>query len=231
MITNQSVSASVVSEYEKCGAEFFIMKTDSDTDHMFPHSLRYLGYDQFLKKSRRRFRRVFHTDSFDVFFQSDPFTSEISHKNLYFVLEKPTINESDWNSGWLIRAYNESVSKALGNFTVSCSGTLIGGYRQFKIYLKTLLGHEPFWMNGRHSLDQAYHNFLLHTGEFERNGVRPRFLDCSSMILTMHYCSRGRKDTKNGKVVSMNKSVIPAVVHQYNMFGGASRILDRICPE
>jgi hypothetical protein len=189
-----------------------------------------VGYEQFFRKSRHPFRRVFHTDSFDVFFQSDPFTSQITHKHLYLVLEKPTINQSDWNSGWLIRAYNESVSKALGNFTVSCSGTVIGGYKQFKIYLKTLLGHRPFWMNGRHSLDQAYHNFLLHTGEFERNGVRPRFLDCNSMILTMHYCSRGKVDAKHGRVVTPNTRRVPAVVHQYNLYQGASRVLQKVCP-
>jgi hypothetical protein len=229
-ITNRSVQPSIASDYRKCGAEFFLMNTSVATDHFYPHSLRYIGYRQYLSATDRVFDRIFHTDSFDVFFQSDPFTHSIRREKLYFVLERPTIRDSEWNTGWLIRAYNESISKALANFTVSCSGTVLGGADQFRIYLDTLLGHEPFWQNGRHSLDQAYHNFLLHTGEFERAGIRPEFLGCDSQILTMHYCSRGMKDTKDGKVISPNGSIMPAVVHQYNLFKGASRVLGKICP-
>jgi hypothetical protein len=233
LITNRSVEPSIASDYRKCGAEFFVMNTSRATDHFYPHSLRYIGYRQFLSATDRVFDRIFHTDSFDVFFQSDPFTRSIRRDRLYFVLERPTIGDSEWNTGWLIRAYNESISKALANFTVSCSGTVLGGAAQFRMYLDTLLGHEPFWRNGRHTLDQAYHNFLLHTGEFERAGARPELLGCDSQILTMHYCWRGTKDTKDtedGMVVSPNGSLIPAVVHQYNLFRGASKVLAKICP-
>jgi hypothetical protein len=45
MITNKTVSPSVISEYLECGAEFFFMKTSEKTDHFFPHSLRYIGYE------------------------------------------------------------------------------------------------------------------------------------------------------------------------------------------
>jgi hypothetical protein len=92
----------------------------------------------------------------------------------------------------------KSFLKSWGNFTVSCSGTVIGGSWQFLIYLERLLGHEPFWQNGKHWLDQTYHNFLLHMGEFKNRGIKKQFLDCNSQFLTMHYCSRGKKDTLGG---------------------------------
>jgi hypothetical protein len=114
---------------------------------------------------------------------------------------------------------------------VSCSGTLIGGAKQFRISLDTLLGHEPFWLNGRPALDQAYHNFLLHTGVFERNGVKAEFLDCNSHVLTMHYCSRGKKEVDGDRVVSPNRNVVPAVVHQYPLFGGRPECWTASAPE
>jgi hypothetical protein len=182
------------------------MNISTATHHFYPHSLRCIGYRQYLSSTDRTFDRIFHTDAFDVFFQSYPFTHSIRRHRLDFILERPTIANSEWNTEWLIRAYNESVSRPLANFTVSCSGTVIDGTAQFRIYLDTLLGHDPFWQNGRHSLDQAYHNFLLHTGELERVGVRPKFLGCSSQILTMHYCSRGTNNTKNGRAISPTDS-------------------------
>jgi hypothetical protein len=230
MVTNETVPPHLADLYSKCNAHFYQMITSAETDHFYPHSLRYLGYRQFFEQAKQTYNRIFHSDSYDVFFQSDPFTKQIEISKLYFVLEKPTIADSEWNTGWLGRAYNSSVAAELGNFTVSCSGTVIGGAKQFKLYLDTMLGHPPFWANGRHSLDQAYHNYLLHTGEFRRNGVKEEFLDCDSQILTMHYCSRGKSDTKSGKVVTPNKKRVPAVVHQYNMFQGASRVLSKVCP-
>ncbi|KAH0788900.1 hypothetical protein GPJ56_007195 [Histomonas meleagridis] len=193
------------------------------------HSLRYIAYNQFLSQTPFQFNRVLHTDSFDVFFQADPFTPDIDPNYLYFVMEQPLIMNSTWNSGWLVRAYNESVSKSLGKYLVSCSGTLIGGMNQFQIYLKTLLGHKPFWLNGRHSLDQAYHNYLLHTKAFENNGIHPKYLGCNSTFLTMHYCSRGKFKIQNDRFLGPDGTTIPSVVHQYNRYGGGPQLINRLC--
>ena len=228
-VTNRTVPRHIVDQFRDCGARFFEMKTSSATDHFYPHSLRYIGYKEFLDAASRKYNRVFHADAYDVFFQRDPFNEEIRSDRLYFTLEDVLIQNSTWNSGWLVRAYNESVSKELGNFTVSCSGTVIGGYEQFMRYLVTMLNHMPFWKNGRHSLDQAYHNYLLHTGAFERAGVHPEFLGCNSQILTMHYCSRNRIHTSDGVVVGPDGKTVPAVVHQYNLFRGAGKVLGHLC--
>lgn len=229
-VTNVTVAADVVSEFRQCGAEFFTMKSSPATDHFYPHSLRYVGYKQFFDSvPNRKYKRVFHADSYDVFFQSDPFTEEITPLNLYFVMEDVKIGDSDWNSGWLIRAYNESVSKEMGEYVVSCSGTVIGGYDQFMIYLNTLTGHRPFWMNGRHSLDQAYHNYLLHTGVFARNGIKEKRFGCNSHVLTMHYCSRGKGVVNNGRVVGPDTETVPAVVHQFNLYAVAKSVMNDMC--
>jgi hypothetical protein len=140
------------------------------------------------------------------------------------------INNSKWNRDWLVQAYNESVSEALGNFTVSCSATIIGGAKQFLLYLETMLNHKPFWINGRTSLDQAYHNFLLHTGVFARNGIKPAFLNCSSHIIAMHYCARGENVVSGNRIVAPDQVTIPAVVQQYQLFAPATGVIQHLCP-
>ena len=85
-------------------------------------------------------------------------------------MEDRKIKNCPFNSRWIRQSYNESVLRALENFTISCSGTIIGGYDQFMRYLVTMITHEPFLANGGTRLDpdQAYQNYLLHTGAFER---------------------------------------------------------------
>lgn len=232
LISNSSVSENQVQFAKICGAEYFIMKSPDNSTTFYPHSLRYIGYSQFFQSNRDIYDRILHSDSFDVYFQSDPFTENIEKQNLYFAMEGIPIGNSTWNTGWLNRAYNESVSFNLSNYEVSCSGTVIGGFDQFKKYLNTMLSHSPFWNNGRHSLDQAYHNFLLHTGQFQREGVNTRFLGCDSHILTMHYCSRHGKEVISDHQIRgpLNLSS-PAIVHQYNLFPRSSDIINRLCPK
>jgi hypothetical protein len=228
-ITNRTVPPAIAEEHDGCGATFFVMETSQKAKGFDPNVLRFMGYRQYLAKSKRSFNRVFHTDSSATFFQSDPFTTAIRRDRLYFVLEGVTIENSQWNRGWVMRAYNESVLKRISNFTVSCSGTVLGGREQFLKYLDTMLGHKPFWSNGQLQLDQAYHNFLLYTGEFARNRIKPEFLGCNSQFLTMHYCSRGKKVVSGDRVISPDGEATPAVVHQYNMFHEAADLLQNLC--
>ena len=231
-VSNKTMKNKHKQFFKKCGVELFIMVSPKNTNTMYPHSLRYIGYQQYLKQTKYRFNRILHADSFDVFFQKDPFNENISTNSLNFVLEDILIINSSWNSGWLQRAYGEEMPIKMGNNIVSCSGTIIGGAKQFKIYLNTLLGHKPFWLNGRHSLDQAYHNYLLYSKKFERNGIKPKFFSCNSPILTMHYCfRRGNEHYTNERVLCPDGRTVPSIVHQYNLFEDAQYILHRICPK
>ena len=187
-------------------------------------------FKYFDQLGNQTFDRVLHADSFDVFFQKDPFTKEIKKDRLYFTMEDILIQNSTWNSGWLKRAYNESTAIALGKYNVSCSGTLIGGYSQFLNYLKVLLNHPPFWANGRHSLDQAYHNYLLHTSTFKAAGIKEEFMGCNSPIITMHYCGRIKQVVKNGRIYTPNGRIIPAIVHQYPLFQSMTNAIKKMCP-
>ena len=229
LVNNETTDQYTLKQLESCGVEYFKMKSPKNSSSFYPHSLRYIGYSQYIKSANMKYKRVLHADAFDVFFQSDPFTKNIEQNRLYFIMEDILIGNSTWNSGWLKRAYNESISKQLENFTVSCSGTIIGGYSQFQIYLNTLLGHAPFWANGRHSLDQAYHNYLLHTGKFADNGVNVSTFGCNSPFLTMHYCSRDKNSIRGGEVVCPDQYTVPSVVHQYNLFPQVGKLLLKKC--
>lgn len=231
VVSNVSLKKQYQEMYKKCDVDFFVMKSPPETMTMYPHSLRYVGYQQYFDSIKNtKFNRVLHADSFDVFFQKDPFTDEILNDRLYFTMEDILIQNSSWNSGWLTRAYNESVANSLANYNVSCSGTLIGGYSQFIKYLEVLLHHQPFWLNGRHSLDQAYHNYLLHTSAFKKAGIKEEFMGCNSPIITLHYCGRIKQVVKNGRIYSPNGLVVPAIVHQYPLFQSMTNAISKMCP-
>lgn len=229
IVTNTTYNEEIRKILGHCGVEFFRMHVPKNATHHAPHSLRYIGYRQFLESTNRQFYRIFHSDSFDVFFQSDPFTEQIYPDSLYFIMEDILIKDSTWNTGWLKRAYNSTISEQFGNFTVSCSGTVIGGADQFKRYLNTLLSHQEFWKNGRHSLDQAYHNYLLHSGEFERAGIKRKEFGCNSPFLTLHYCSRYDEQDYFDDVICPDGHTKPAVVHQYNINFKAKSLIESKC--
>lgn len=230
VVSNVSLKKEYQEKYKKCDVDFFVMKSPPNTMNMYPHSLRYVGYQQYFDIFKNQtFNRVLHADSFDVFFQKDPFTKDIHNDHLYFTMEDVLIQNSSWNSGWLTRAYNNSIATALGNYTVSCSGTLIGGYSQFLKYLEVLLNHPPFWANGRHSLDQAYHNFLLHTSAFKEAGINQEYMGCNSEIVTMHYCGRIKQVIKKGLIYTPNGRIIPAIVHQYTLYQSMNDAIKKMC--
>lgn len=232
VVSNVSLKQDYQDMYKKCNVDFFVMKSPPETMSMYPHSLRYVGYQQYFNQLKNQtFNRVLHADSFDVFFQKDPFTDDIRNDRLYFTMEDILIQNSSWNSGWLTRAYNESTAISLANYPVSCSGTLIGGYSQFLKYLKVLLNHPPFWANGRHSLDQAYHNYLLHTSAFKKAGIKEEFMGCNSPIITMHYCGRIKQVVKNGRIYTPNGKIIPSIVHQYPLYQSMSDAISKMCPK
>lgn len=233
-VTNGNVPESTLQEFRDCGAQFFTITHLSRRLRKFsPHCLRFFGYKDYLDHAGKQFDRILHSDSFDVFFQSDPFTDNIRNDRLYFTMEDRKIKNCPFNSRWIRQSYNESVLRALGNFTISCSGTIIGGYDQFMRYLVTMITHEPFLANGGTRLDpdQAYHNYLLHTGAFERAGVRAEYMGCNSPVLSMHYCSRHHNRIYQNRVRGPDGTTVPALVHQYNRYRDAITLVDRLCSE
>ena len=233
VVTNSSFDKEYKQKYEDCNVEFFFMNQTAATADFYPNSLRYIGYQQFFKANEsRQFNRVLHADAFDVFFQKDPFDEQIHNDRLYFALEDIPIRDSKWNSGWLTRAYNKSIATKLGNNTVSCSGTVIGGYLPFLKYLDVLLNHPQFWKNGRDTLVQAYHNYLLYTSAFTASQIKYSFLGCNSQILTMHYCSRSSSLTiKHNHIYSPNGQLEPSIVHQYPVYQQAINAINSLCPK
>lgn len=231
-VTNRNIPESTLQEFRDCGAEFFtIRNVPARIRNFSPHCLRFFGYKEYLDRTDKKFDRILHSDAFDVFFQSDPFTADIRNDRLYFTMEDRKIKDCPFNTRWIRQSYNESVLRALENFTISCSGTVIGGYDQFMRYLVTMITHKPFLANGGTRLDpdQAYQNYLLHTGAFERAGVRAEYLGCNSAIISMHYCSSNRKRVFQNNVRGPDGRTVPALVHQYNRYGDVISLVDRLC--
>jgi hypothetical protein len=85
-----------------------------------------------------------------------------------------------------------------------------------------------------HSLDQAHHNWLLYTGQFEKVGLEIDSFDCNSQFLTMHFCCKIAKcywDNRTEIIYGNRTEKAPVLVHQYNRWKNLTRRNALFCPK
>jgi hypothetical protein len=194
---------------------------------------RYYYYYEWLREHIAEVDRVLHSDTFDVIFQSDPFVPSLNSSKLYFTFEPVTIGESRWTARWITECYSHKFLEAHGAQPTSCSGVTAGGAKPFLTYLGVLLNQDSWRNCFGHSLDQAHHNYLLHTGEFARAGLEIEAFDCNSRFLTMHFCCKRAKCRwdPSGIIFGNNSREPPLLVHQYNRWKNLTRRNPTFCPQ
>jgi len=215
-----------------CDIEVVLVHYQSDVIHSAPKLSRYYHEYEWLKNNIKDVNRVLHTDTFDVIFQSDPFISDINESNLYFTLEPVTLSESLWTEKWIEQCYGLEVVQDFSSEFVSCSGVTLGGAKPYFKYLEILVGSPQWSRCFGHSLDQAHHNYLLFSGDFQSAGLSIEFMDCQSPYLTMHFCCKKQKCTLKSKgVLYINSSNPPVLIHQYNRWKNITQMNFNKCPK
>ena len=186
-----------------------------------PHQDRYDCEYFYLKEHLNNRRFVLHIDSFDVFFQSDPFAPyyEKSKPYINFVGEGFYIKNCFWNKKWILTCFSYKEYEEIKYKEIICSGTIIGNsYLYFK-FLYTLLSMEEWHSCKGDSLDQAFINILVHSERLNHLNISFSITSCDGPILTMSKCM-SKKDipiSKSNKIIG-NGKIIPSIVHQYNRF-------------
>lgn len=218
--------------FSACDIEPVFVNETSQVLRDSPKLTRYYYYYQWLKDHIDEVDRVIHTDTFDVIFQSDPFIPYLDASKLYFTFEPVTIGDSGWTSSWIRQCYGSKFISRYGDRAVSCSGVTAGGAKPFLTYLSVMLNNPTWPACYGHSLDQAHHNYLLYTGEFEKAGLDILSLDCNSPFLTMHFCCKRAKCRvdENGIVFGNNTESAPVLVHQYNRWKNLTKRNSNFCP-
>lgn len=190
--------------------------SNCQSKHMVPHMIRYNYEYDWLLNHTGQVDRVLHADSYDIFFQSDPFAEAISEKYLTFVVEPHVIQSCGWNLAWFTQCFGERETARFKSNFIICSGTIGGGVEHY-VKLLRLMIESPWWKSCyQESFDQPILNHIVWSGDADNAGIKYRFTGCDGGIMTVQWCVINQKVRFNdcNQVLSPSNGV-PALVHQY----------------
>jgi hypothetical protein len=114
--------------------------------------------------------RVMHSDSYDVFFQGDPFQPVIPRDKILLVMEDMQIADCDWNTQWIKECYGRSTWNRIKENNIVCTGIIAGSASEY-VRLVRYMRMRPEWVEcWDESKDQPIFNNLLWTGAFDVHG-------------------------------------------------------------
>jgi len=188
-------------------------------------TVRFLYYNDYLKKNREQYSHVLLTDVRDVVFQEDPFI--LSHENTINCYEEYLYikDEKQYNQVWIKMLFGEEVLTGLLEHKILCSGTIIGPIDKMIELLddfeKVLIN--SFWIAVSGS-DQGAYNYLIYTQYKDSVKFNPFG---TGEVLTVHNDEETVFSIKNNKLFYSNGELIP-VVHQYYRSKKISSLVDTL---
>ena len=195
-----------------------------------PHMIRYNYELQWLNENIKGVERILHSDSYDVFFQTDPFLELIPKNELLFILEPHVFKSCGWNLAWFKECYGEEkLIKHLNDFII-CSGS-IAGSSKFYLELLTLLTHQIEWKTCyEDSHDQPILNYLIWEGILKEKNISYRFIGCDGGFMTVQWCVLNKEILldEEGYILSPS-GFIPSYIHQYNRIESLTKYLMNSC--
>ena len=194
-----------------------------------PHMIRYEFEAEWLKDHMNDVDRVLHTDSFDVFFQGDPFAQHVSNESLLFVVEPHCFRSCGWNIEWLTRCYPQAFASMSHRFII-CSGSIAGSAAEYLKLLRLMMGTDEWVRCWDRSLDQQILNYLVWRGMVKGAGINYSLTSCDGGFLTVQWCAIEDHLKRNefNQVTSIAGSV-PSYIHQYDRFPAFQSSLFAMC--
>lgn len=205
--------------------EIEILKGNNTLMYTRPNCYRFIAEQKWLHEHGKEVKRIFHSDSADVFFPENPFVA-LSSEILYYIGETKKVNENNFNKDWIVRCGGEEALKKFGNSEVINSGSIGGSAAEYIKFLDYML-ETSLWKKciliGA-SFDQPVLTILFHGGnltnvvKYRKVGVLDGFI---SMTLNPPKITNNEfRSWYNHKEIYM---------HQYNRFGQAIKYLFDLC--
>lgn len=193
-----------------------------------PFKIRWEWYYIHLREHLHEYDRIFHTDAFDAFFFSDPFSVVTEPNTLYFQMEDKPIRSCAYNKKWLLSCHYDCNRWRLLNQTIACSGSLLGSASQFLSFVEAMVTHTEWPSCWGRGFDQGDFNYILYTEYLPKH--TPVLMNCNSGFLTIQYCSeRGVSFDDEGYLLTPNREKRVTYVHQYNRQSELKSRLSSIC--
>ena len=203
---------------------------DNKNRNDVPHMIRYEYEYQWLRTHLKEVDRIFHSDSFDVFFQGDPFSESVSKTELTFVVEPHCIRSCGWNTFWLAKCYVEPTLNQMRHHYIICSGSIAGSSSMYFKLLKLMI-NSPEWSRcWEKSLDQSILNVLVWMGNLTSAGINYSYTGCHGGFFTVQWCALEKtiQYNEHGQIISQ-KGTVPAYIHQYNRIENFTKELYKRC--
>jgi hypothetical protein len=138
----------------------------------------------YLRVHIAEYDRVLWFDSFDVFFQSDPF-GVINPANVTLFTEGVLIRGCRINSLWLRNCFGRRVVRQIAHQPVLNGGVVAGQARPFLKFLEVFIPKPKDWVHC--PISQNHLNYLAHTGAFTRAVLGYVIRGCDA-VAHLHWC-------------------------------------------
>jgi hypothetical protein len=197
-----------------------ILNCDSkDNRSLVGHMLRYEYESEWLHSHLREIDRVIHCDSYDVFFQGDPFQNLVPHDRILLIRENLLISSCDWNSHWLKRCYGNDTWYLIRDYNVICTGLISGNAKEYLRLINVMMEQSQWKSCWESSKDQPIFNYLHWMGIFEAQGFQFEYTDCWQGVFTMHWCLEQKPVKFNEDNLFVTpRGDRPFILHQYNRY-------------
>lgn len=195
-----------------------------------PHMIRFEFELEWLEKHSNEIDRVLHSDSFDVYFQGDPFANNIASDSLTFVVEPHCIRSCGWNLAWVRECYGGNIMGEMRRHFIVCSGSIAGGASDYIKLLKLMISQKEWEKCWQPSKDQPILNYLIWKGFVDKAGIKYSFTGCDGGYFTVQWCvlDKNIRFNEHNQIISLANSV-PPFIHQYNRIDYLTDKLYRQC--
>ncbi|KAH0791283.1 hypothetical protein GPJ56_004903 [Histomonas meleagridis] len=205
----------IPSEILSCGVELVRIPNTTNRVSLSVEKMRWEWYHQYLSNEGKRFRRVMHTDGFDAFYFGDPFSVATDENVLYFQREDRPISSCPYNNRW-VTSCHINLSSELRHSLIVCSGSLIGGRKQFLQMTELLITHDEWMQCWKHGFDQGDFNYVIYT-KLNQTNITYKFMGCNERFISMHYCwPSGKGLGPSGLFPTTDDKDTIVYMHQYN---------------
>lgn len=171
----------------------------------------------FLKLHIKKYDRVFFFDSYDCFFEHDPFEYFTEPKVYLFQESLVKIKDNACNRNWIINCYGSKGLNQISNDLIVCAGTVGSGSIVEFIRLYYVLDVQDRWRKCR--IDQGQLNYIIYSGLLSKYNVSyylfsdtgpVQAIALSQKIYNYHF------NNPQYQYVNNRFNQTAAVVHQYN---------------
>ena len=136
-------------ELYNCGCEIINVGHFDIQDRQDIFFIRYLYYEKYLRE-RTDIDRILATDLYDVLFQSDPFTNEVTGKKVFFFSEREKMIDNWYNQYYITTCYNNiqtiepsknksELKNLLFQGDIINAGISLGGYDPMLKFIKYMI--------------------------------------------------------------------------------------------